>query len=238
MDRCLRRIAALAALLATLAGAPPAPAQVARSGGGNANAQVLEQMQQLASERTALQAENQKLKSQLADLTKDRDALKSGQQNVERKAQGAAAALAQSTSAREATERELAQYKSKMEELIAKFRETVQKLREVETEGATAKQSLAARERELQACVDHNVALYRLNDEVLTHFDRQGFWSRMAQSEPFTQIRRVRNENLIDDYRSRAQEQLAPGPKPGAHEPGAAPAPSPSPPTTPPGGAR
>jgi hypothetical protein len=94
-----------------------------------------------------------------------------------------------------------------MDELIAKFRETVQKLREVESDGVTAKQSLAARERELKGCVDHNVALYRLNDEVLTHFDRQGFWARLSQSEPFTQIKRVRNENLIEDYRTRAQEQ-------------------------------
>jgi len=214
-----------------------ASAQTPR-GGGAASAQLLEQMQQLASERTALQAENEKLKGQLADLKKDRDALKAGQQAIERRAQGAAAAAAQTTAQREAAERELAQYKDRMQELIAKFRETVQKLREAEVAGATAKQSLAAREHELKACDDHNLALYHLNDEVLTHFDRQGFWSRMARSEPFTQIKRVQNENLIDDYRSRAQDQLAPGTKPKAQDTGSAPATTPSPPAVPPGGAQ
>jgi uncharacterized phage infection (PIP) family protein YhgE len=220
-----------------------AGAQTPREGGA-ASAQLLEQMQQLASERTALQAENEKLKGQLADLKKDRDALKAGQQAIERRAQGAAAALAQSTSQREATEQELGQYKARMQELIAKFRETIEKLREAETSGATAKQSLAARERELKACVDHNLALYRLNDEVLTHFEHQGFWAGLARSEPFTRIKRVQNENLIDDYRSRAQDQLAPGAKPRTHETGAppaagaAPAASPASPSaaTPPGG--
>lgn len=207
-----------------------AAAQTPR-GGGAASAQLLEQMQQLASERTALQAENDKLKGQLADLKKDRDALKAGQQAIERRAQGAAAALAQSTSQREVNERELTQYKAKLEELIAKFRETIEKLRAAETAGATARQSLATREHELKACVDHNLALYRLNDEVLTHFDRQGFWSSMARTEPFTQIRRVQNENLIDEYRSRAQDQLTPNGKPGRNETPALPAPqTPQPP--------
>jgi chromosome segregation ATPase len=192
-----------------------AVAQAPRTGGG-ASAQLMQEMQQLASERTTLQAENEKLKSQLADMKKDRDALKAGQQVIERRAQGAAAELAHSTAQREATERELTEYKTKMQELIAKFRDTIQQLREAETEGATAKQSLATRERELKACVDHNVALYHLNDEVLTHFEHQGFWSRVAQAEPFTQIKRVQNENLIDDYRSRAQDQLTPGAKPSA----------------------
>jgi actin-related protein len=212
-----------------------AAAQAPR-GGGAASAQLMEQMQQLASERTTLQAENEKLKGQLADLKKDRDALKAGQQAIERRAQGAAAELAQSTSQREATEQQLAQYKAKMDELIGKFRETIQKLRETEAEDTTAKQSLAARERELHACVDHNLSLYQLNDEVLTHFDRQGFWSRFARSEPFTQIKRVRNENLIDDYRSRAQDQLTPGAKPTPNNGASVPREG-APPTAPPDGA-
>jgi uncharacterized phage infection (PIP) family protein YhgE len=226
-----------------------AAAQTPRGGGGP-SVQLLEQMQQLASERTALQVENEKLKGQLADLRKDRDALKAGQQAIERRAQGAAAALAQSTSQREAAAQELTQYKARMQELIAKFRETIEKLREAETAGATAKHSLATRERELKACVDHNVALYQLNDEVLRHFEHQGFWAGLARSEPFTQIKRVQNENLIDDYRSRAQDQLTPGAKPRAHETGgrppaagtapavgAAPVQSPTPPAASPGAA-
>lgn len=232
MERSHRWIAATLAV-ATLVWAAAATAQVARSG-GNANAQLLEQMQQLASERTALQAENERLKGELAGVKKERDSLKAGQQAVERRAQGAATELAHSTAQRQATEQELEQYKAKMQELVGKFRETIQKLREVETEGATAKQTLAVRERDLKACVDHNLALYHLNDEVLTHFDRQGFFSRMAQAEPFTKIKRVRNENLIDDYRSRAQDQLTPSPKPGASEAPAAPATTPAAPQAPP----
>jgi predicted RNase H-like nuclease (RuvC/YqgF family) len=232
MERRHRWVAAATLAAATLTAAAVAPAQVARSG-GSANTQLLEQMQQIASERTQLQAENERLKGELADVKKERDALKAGQQAVVRRAQGAAAELAHSTAQREATEQELTQYKARMQELIDKFRETIQKLREAETEGATVRQTLATRERELNACIDHDLALYRLNDEVLTHYEHQGFWSRMAQAEPFTQIKRVQNENLIDDYRSRALEQLAPGAKPGAKDTTPAPAPRPATPAAP-----
>ncbi len=197
---------ALAMTLAAAVANVPAAGQTARTG-GNANAQLMEQLQQLASERTTLQAENERLKTQLAEATKDRDALKSGRDALDRRARDASAALAHSNAQRESTDQELTQTRAKMQELIAKFRETVQKMRDVETGEATAKQTLAMRERELSVCVDRNVGLYQLNSEILTHMDQQGIWSRLAQSEPFTKIKRIQNENLVDDYRARAQDQ-------------------------------
>lgn len=181
-------------------------AQTARSG-GNASAQLLQEMQQLASERTTLQAENEKLKNQLADMKKDRDALKTGQQAVERRAHDAAAALERTDKQRDATDQELTQIKAKMQELIAKFRETIQKLREAESDDAATRQSLASREHELAACADRNTALYKLDDEVLTRLEKEGVWSRVAEKEPFTRIKRVELENLVDENRTHAQEQ-------------------------------
>ncbi|HVN44290.1 MAG TPA: hypothetical protein VMT66_03485 [Steroidobacteraceae bacterium] len=169
----------------------------------------MQQMQQLASERTALQAENDKLKKQLADVTKDRDALKAGQQALDKRAKDTTAVLEHSRAQREAADQEVTQTKAKMQELIAKFREALAKMREIETENTVTKQTLATRERELSRCVDNNVALYKLNDEILTHLDKKssGLGSCMASTEPFTKIGRVRNENLVDEYRARAEDQ-------------------------------
>ncbi len=200
-------------------------AQAARSG-GSASTQLMQQMQQMASERTTLQAENERLKGELASVKKDRDALKAAQQAVDRRSKDATEALAHSKTQRDAVEQELTQNKEKMQELIAKFRETIQKLRETETEGATAKQALATRDRELAACTDRNAKLYQLNEEVLTRLQKRGVWSRAAESEPFTQIARVRLENLADDYRARAQDlTLRPAAAPDAGSPPATPPP-------------
>jgi len=232
MDRRHRRIAAFALLAPLLAAGPLAIAQVARSGGGsNANTQLLEQMQQLASERTTLQAENEKLKGELADLKKERDALKAGQQSVTRRAQESSAALAHSNAERDSATRELEQTKAKMQELIAKFRETIQRLRDSETESAASRQTVAARDRELAVCRQHNAELYSLDDQVLTHLEKEGVFSRVARTEPFTRIKRNQLENYVDEQRENAQAQRL---TPVAPTPAATPAPEPPPPAAPP----
>jgi chromosome segregation ATPase len=181
-------------------------AQTARSGGGG-NAQLLQQLQQLASERMSLQAENAKLKKDLADMQKDRDALKNAQQVVDRRAKSSELTLKENLSQRASMEQELTQTKEKMQQLIAKFRDTLNTLRDVESESTTTKQTLATRDQDLKVCIDRNLDLYKLNQEVLTRLEHQSVWARMAQAEPFTKIKRAQLENLVDDYKGRADAQ-------------------------------
>jgi len=204
-------------------------AQTARSGGGGGqSAQLMQQLQQLASERTTLQAEQTKMKKELEDLRKERDALKAGQAASTTATQRAKAEVeavaARAARDKESTESELTKTKARMEELVAKFRETATTLREVETDRATEKDAYAQQTRELTACVASNNALYDLNDEVLARFENQGFWSSVAKTEPFTKLKRVQLENLIDGYRTRANDKK--------YIPGAVPAAPPAPPPT------
>lgn len=199
-----------AALVAGFVGAPVF-AQTARSGGsGGQNAQLMQQLQQLASERTSMQAEQARMKKELEDLRKERDALKASQTSAnagQRARAEAEAALARSQRTNESTEKELAATKQRMQELIEKFRETAQTLREVETDRTTVKDAYAQQTRELNACVASNNALYDLNNEVLTRFESQGFWSSVGKAEPFTKLKRVQLDNLIDGYRTRADDK-------------------------------
>src|ERR1700726_2838508 len=104
-SKLLRALSVIAIGLLTTS----AHAQSARSGGG-ASAQLLQQMQQLASERTSLQAENAKLKKDLEDLRKDRDALKNSQQALDKRAKSSEAALKQQLAQRQSgANEELAQ---------------------------------------------------------------------------------------------------------------------------------
>jgi chromosome segregation ATPase len=196
-----------------------AHAQQARSGGG-ASAQLVEQLQQLASERTELQSQNAKLQKDLDDMRKERDALKSGQQSLQRRAEQSEAAVRQTqqgvAAQRQANDQEIARWRSKLDEVVAEARKIAQQLRDVETERTGLSQTLATRTQDLKVCTDRNKALFDLNSEVLTHFDHQSAFSRMAQAEPFTKIERSRLENLIDDYKARAEDQrvnfTTPGP--------------------------
>ncbi len=206
-------------LFALLVLTSAAHAQTARSGGGAADAQLLQQLQQLASERTQLQAENAKLKKELEDVKKKIKGLESDRTALNQRAQSAAAALAQSSASKEGLEQSLSQQRTRMEELIAKFRETATTLRDVETDRAQARTQLATREQELKTCVEKNLALYKVNSEALDRLENQSFWTSVARKEPFTQLKRTQIENLVDEYRGRADDNRIEGQGSGAASP-------------------
>ena len=196
-------LTAASAMLAPVA----ARSQEARGGGGGVSAQVVAELQQLSAERTSLKADNEQLKKRLAAVTAERDQLKKGAHATDLRAKSSAAALARSTAQQQSTQQKLDLLQGQGQQLLAKFREVVDTLRKTEIEDAQTKQTLAMRQQDLRTCTDRNQAMYKLDDDVLTHFERQGFLSRLASDEPFTRIERVRLENYGDESRGRAQEQ-------------------------------
>jgi chromosome segregation ATPase len=208
----MRKLTTLAVVaIVSLAGlAPPvggiACAQESRGGGGAVSAQMVAELQQFSAENTSLKAENAQLKQQLAAAQKERDDLKKGQQSTQSRMQSSQAALARSTAADASDQQKIAAMQASTQQLIAKFRELVETLRKSEIEAATAKQTLAMRQQDLKVCTDRNQALFKLDDAVLTHFERQGFLARLALDEPFTRIERVRLENYADETRGLAEE--------------------------------
>lgn len=209
--RNLTPLAVLAtATLAGVAALSPAAAyaQQARSGGGAVSAQMVAELQQLSAESSALKAENEQLKQQLAAARKESDALRKGQQSTDVRMRASQAALARSAAQDTSDQQKLAQAQAAVQQLITKFRELVETLRKTEIEAATARQTLAMRQQDLTVCTQRNQALYKLDDAVLTHFERQGFWTRLGADEPFTRIERVRLENYADESRGRARQQL------------------------------
>jgi chromosome segregation ATPase len=179
-------------------------AQVQRS--GNADARVAQQLQQLANEKVSLQAENNKLKQELEQVKAQLQKSSSTAKELENRNRVLQASSASRTTNNQQAEEQLERTRAQLQELVTKFRETAQTLRDVETDRATAKSQLAAKEREYKVCVDRNAGLYELNDEVLDRMEDRGFWSQLAEREPFTRLKRTQLENLIDDYRYRVEE--------------------------------
>jgi chaperonin cofactor prefoldin len=235
------RLRALGFALCMTVIAVSAEGQTPRSGGGAASAQLLQQLQQLGSERASLQSQNEKLQKDLDAARKERDALKAGQQALQKRAQLSEAAVKEAQAGlaarRETADRELADWKQKTQELVAKFRETAQTLRDVESDRNDLKQSLAARNQAYAACVQRNAALYKLNGEILDRMEHQSVWSSLAQAEPFTRLKRTQLENMVDEYVQKADDQrvlldAASGVSSAASKPAAGPAPSATPPAS------
>jgi chromosome segregation ATPase len=197
--------------LAAMFAAFPARAQVARSGGSETQ-KFMQQYQQLAAEKTALQAQVAQMKkdldaaqAELAAAKKERDALKA-------RSAGSAAAvaqLAQATASKETAEKNLEQYKQRTTELVARFREMATNLKETETSRTQLSTDLDARNRAYDQCAENNLQLYEINGEILNRYEHVGPFTKVSSAEPFTKITRTRIENLVDEYRERAEQMRA-----------------------------
>jgi chromosome segregation ATPase len=193
-------------LLAVMtASASPAFAQTERSGGGETQ-KFLQQYQQLSAEKTALQAQSAQMKkdldgaqAELAATKKERDALKA-------RLGESAAAVAQLTASKESADKSLEQYKQRLAELVARYRETATTLRDVETDRAQAHKTLDERNAAFDQCAESNQQLYEIADDLLNRYEHVGLFTKVGAGEPFTKITRARIENLVDETRARAEE--------------------------------
>lgn len=202
--------AAAAAIVSTNA---PLHAQTQRSGGGEAQ-KFMQQYQQVAAEKTALQTQLAQSKkdldaanAELAAVKKERDAAKAH-------VGVAPAAIAQANSAKEAAERNLEQSKQRMTELVGRFRDTANNLKEVEADRTKLRAELSERNNAFDTCAANNMQLYEINRDILNRYEHVGLFTKVSADEPFTKITRTRIENLADEYRERAQELRVKKPAP------------------------
>jgi chromosome segregation ATPase len=196
--------AALAAWLIAECGS--AHAQVQRSGGGEAQ-KFMQQYQQLAAEKTALQTQVTQMKkdldsakADLAAMKKERDAQKAHPAGVP------AATVAQLTASKEAAERNVELSRQRMTELVARFRETATSLKEAESDRTKLRSDFEARNAAFDQCAASNQQLYEINGQILRRYNNVGLFTRMGASEPFTQITRNRIDNLVVETHARAEE--------------------------------
>ena len=73
-------------------------------------------------------------------------------------------------------------------------------LRKTEGEREDLKANLDATSRQLDDAEKKNLALYQINRKVLAEFDKEGPWDGLLRKEPFTGLKRVEIENLVQEY--------------------------------------
>lgn len=116
--------------------------------------------------------------------------------------------------------RERASLASEKETLAGKLAQAEARLNETLRDLAGVRDALAASEKELaqvrkvsalqaksiRVCEDKNLKLYGVTTEVMARYKDQGFWDAVKRKEPFTGLRQVEVENLLEEYRDRAAE--------------------------------
>jgi len=199
----------------------PAAAETTRRGGDANQAALLQaqaQVQQTAAERDALREENAKLQEELGTLKKGAALLKVDKSALQQRMNTTEGTLSRFKEANsEATDR-LRDTQERMDKLVDKYKELVAQLKEMETEklhlqNAASLQAtqLTTQSAQLDGCAGDNLALYKLNLELLEQYRDKGVWDALKQREPVMGLGRVELENKVEHYRARLNQERLDG---------------------------
>lgn len=208
------RLAAVAAVLAcgtALAQQAPSDRQASREREMLRRAQAGQKQAEEA--RAALESEKSKLAEQLREAESKASKTAGAVSREKKRAEELQRSLDETTRMRDTLQKD-------RDALAARLADTEGQLRESSAELSRTRRSLAERDAELAQAKDFggrenaaridaeqkNVKLYGLSRELIERYRSQGFWDAVRRKEPFTGLKQVEVDNLLEQYRDRADE--------------------------------
>lgn len=94
-------------------------------------------------------------------------------------------------------------YIAKLEE---KLNETRVALHSAERESLQANTNGKSLDTELKQCVSNNHILVQINGRLVDDYNKKGCWDSISQAEPFTGIKQVEVENILQEYRFKNED--------------------------------
>lgn len=187
-------------------------AEVVRREGSEQAGQIARMQQAL----TAATMERDTLAAAKAKLEEEKAALEKKLEQANRKLSTTEGALDRYRETDAALRDRLTEDRARMQELIERFRETAQNLRQVELERAELTSVASRQHEEIRACTQKNLDLYQANLDLLDRYEAKGVWASLFQREPVTGLKRVEVENMIEEYRYRLDQLVVSASAPSA----------------------
>lgn len=153
-----------------------------------------EEKQQALAEREKLVKEKATLSAQGKALKEKADFLETSKISLERKT---VSLELENKQHRES----LTRAETDRENQEKKLKQTTQTLNEKEKE-------LAQLRAKYNQCAEHNARLYSIGEELIDRYQRKSVMGSLLEREPFTQIKKVELENLVQDYKDKIDRQV------------------------------
>ena len=156
----------------------------------------------------AIQQEKTELADQVEVLKKQLNELESKRAVLEKKLGS------QSKQISELSDKQLSD-KQQQAELSDKYQESEKKLKQMEQQYLAANNSLQQTQikdeqekkrldGDIQVCEKKNFELYQISVQLMEKYQAKGVMDAIRQAEPFTQLEKVRIENLLQEYRDKS----------------------------------
>jgi chromosome segregation ATPase len=211
----------LAQAVGSTALAPSASAQEPNARQAGRDREILRRVQEAQKQaedaRTRAESEKAAVEGQLAEVQKKAKAVEAGVAQERRRAVDLQQKL-------DAMTRDHASADAERKALAEKLRQAREQIEQATTELARRQDALTARASEvaslqasgrqgaaaLTTCEEKNAALAGVATELMDKYRDVGFWDALRRREPFTRVRRVEVENLLEDYRDRVEASRIP----------------------------
>ena len=101
----------------------------------------------------------------------------------------------------------LADTEKQLADSVALQRATAQTLAQTESAKKQTEGELSGKVRDLQSCQTHNGSLYTLGREMMQKYRDKSCQDALAQIEPFTGLKKVEVENLLEAWRDKLDRE-------------------------------
>lgn len=155
------------------------------------------------------------LQGQLSKVTLERDALeKNLEELINEKTADCERAKTELGQQVESIKKQQEQLKSELDQLRAQHTETLAELESKRTEFVKltnlherTESQLARTVRTLDRCADHNTQLSIITQELVRNYSETGVVGSLAIAEPFTQLKQVEMEQMVQEYLERIEKE-------------------------------
>ncbi len=160
-------------------------------------------------QQASLEQEKQGVLEEVEKMKKEKDQLASESRGLKAKAEKLTtveARLASAEKKNSSLEARITSLESKNSQMDAdraaldkKQRQTFQTLQDREKE-------LRQVNQKYDRCAENNARLYTTACDMIAKYEARGLFTRIAEKEPFTQVKRVELEKLVQDYRDKIEQ--------------------------------
>ena len=96
-----------------------------------------------------------------------------------------------------------------MTDLGVQYKSALYDLKVNEQQRATLTANIVQKSKVIDACVSKNAKLYDYSLELVKLYENPSRYKQLVLTEPFSQIKRVELENILQDYNDKIDEQKA-----------------------------
>ena len=107
----------------------------------------------------------------------------------------------------EAANKETAELRTQIEEAGKRNEELSGQLKQLEQDLKNTTAALTKQNEQTKLCETHNGELYRISRELADWYTSKGAMNAILEAEPFTAMKRVEMENLLETYRDKIEGQ-------------------------------